>query len=322
VSAGASDLIALVEAELARPAPPEAAALAEEIRRRWGGALAAILFYGSCLRRGSPEGVLDFYALVDSYQRAYPSRALALANAWLPPNVFYLEAEGPAGPLRGKVAVMSLSEFERATSPRALRASVWARFCQPALRVHARDEEASRLCARACASSVVTAFERLLPLLPASDGSRPFRADEFWELVFRETYRSEMRPESDAAIRQLTQAAPERYARAARGALVELEARGFLALEDRRGQTFARLPGELRRRGARSWNRRRRLAKLLYAGGLVKTAFTFGDWVPYALWKLERHSGARIVPSRRQREHPFLFGWPLLLRLLRRRELR
>jgi hypothetical protein len=57
-------------------------------------------------------------------------------------------------------------------------------------------------------------------------------------------------------------------------------------------------------------------------GQLLKTAFTFGDWLPYALWKLERHSGARLVASARQRRHPFLFGWPLLVRALRQRALR
>lgn len=281
-----------------------------------------MLFYGSCLRRESPEGVLDFYALVDSYQRAYSSRALALANAWLPPNVFYVETAGPAGDLRCKVAVMTLRDFERAAAPSALRSSVWARFCQPALLVDARDEEARQLCVRTCVAATLTAVQKILPLLPACDGSRPFRAEEFWQLAFRETYASEMRPETDATIRLLYEAGPERYTRAARGALAELAERGLLELEQRGDESFVRLPGQVRERAARAWRRRRPLAKLVYAAALVKSAFTFGDWLPYALWKLERHSGARIVPSERQRRHPLLFGWPVLLRLLWRREMR
>ena len=55
---------------------------------------------------------------------------------------------------------------------------------------------------------------------------------------------------------------------------------------------------------------------------LLKTAFTFGDWVPYVLWKLERHTGRRIEPSERQRRHPLIFGWPIILPLLLRRNLR
>ena len=72
------------------------------------------------------------------------------------------------------------------------------------------------------------------------------------------------------------------------------------------------------------WARRLRrpAAKLLAVVQLLKSAFTFGDWLPYALWKLERHTGTRLTPTERQRRHPFLFGWPLMLRVLRRRDLR
>ena len=91
MGAGARDLATLIGAEIGRPAPPAAVVLADEIRRRHGDATAAVVFYGSCLRRQTNEGVLDFYALVDSYRAAYASRLLAVANALLPPNVFYIE---------------------------------------------------------------------------------------------------------------------------------------------------------------------------------------------------------------------------------------
>ena len=67
---------------------------------------------------------------------------------------------------------------------------------------------------------------------------------------------------------------------------------------------------------------RRPVAKALACLGLVKTAATFGDWVPYVLWKLERQSGVQIEVSEAQRRHPLLFGWPVLIRLLRLRVLR
>jgi len=64
------------------------------------------------------------------------------------------------------------------------------------------------------------------------------------------------------------------------------------------------------------------LAKLVYFVQLLKSAATFGDWLPYVLWKLERHTGKKIVPSERQRRYPFIFGWPLLVRILWQRDLR
>ena len=54
----------------------------------------------------------------------------------------------------------------------------------------------------------------------------------------------------------------------------------------------------------------------------MKTAGTFDDWVPYILWKVERHSGEPVEVTDRQRRHPLIFGWPVLFRLLRRRVLR
>ena len=67
---------------------------------------------------------------------------------------------------------------------------------------------------------------------------------------------------------------------------------------------------------------RRPLAKALAIAGLLKTAFTFQGWLPYVVWKLERHSGKRIELSERQRRRPLVYGWPVILRLLREGVLR
>ena len=49
---------------------------------------------------------------------------------------------------------------------------------------------------------------------------------------------------------------------------------------------------------------------------------SFGDWLPYVLWKLERHGGVRLELTQRQQRYPLVFGWPVILRLLRQRTLR
>jgi hypothetical protein len=319
MGAGARDIAALARAELERPPPPDAALLAERIRARHGEATAAVVFYGSCLRRATPEGVLDFYALVDSYRAAYASRRLALANALLPPNVFYLEARRGGERLRAKVAVVSVGDFGRAAAGRGLRSGIWARFCQPALAVQLRDAPSRDALVDAVVEAHLTAVRRVLPLLP--EGER-VGFEALWQRVFRETYAGEMRPEADAAIEKLYAADPARYDRAGASALRELaeRSRGELRVELLDGGFRAWLPA--RRRARIAWRLRRPAAKLAYAAQLVKTAFTFGEWLPYALWKLERHTGTRIEPSERQRRHPLIFGWPILWRVLARRELR
>jgi len=321
--AGGEALEAFVDAELFRPAPAAAQHFALELTRRHGESVAAVLFYGSCLRRATDEGVLDFYVLVDDYRAAYASRALALANAALPPNVFYLELERDGTTLRAKYAVFSLRDFARAVLPGAIRTGTWARFCQPALAVRVRDERSRAALVAAVCAALRTAVSRGISLSPGSGDTRRVAPEPLWLALFRETYASELRPESPDGARALYAADPPRYAEALAVTLESLEREGRLRITSREAAAFeiACPPGALRRtRRVARW--RRPLAKCVATLQLLKSAATFGDWLPYALWKLERHTGTHLELSERQRRHPFLFGWPLIARVLWRRELR
>ncbi len=314
----APDLEQLVRAELLQPASTAAKQLTDEILRLHGSAVAAVLFYGSCLRQRTSEGVLDFYVLVDTYRDAYRSRLLAWANAALPPNVFYLEIESELGPLRCKYAVISLRDFERGARPGGLRSGIWARFCQPALAVHLRDASAREAVVGAVVESTVTAVSRTLYELPTRNGSTRFTAATLWQQVLRGTYSAELRPEAPETIQSLYEADPERYDRAARAVLARMGA----DVHSAGAEIEAILPADAKASTRRGWSRLRPLVKLVYFVQLLKSAATFGDWLPYVLWKLERHTGKKIVPSERQRRYPFLFGWPLLLKVLWQRDLR
>ena len=324
-----------VRAELAAPAPRGAQAFVEPIRRRHGHAVAALLFYGSCLRRRSEEGVLDFYVVVDAYRPAYGLRPepdkseharrarlrpalLAAANALLPPNVFYLEVDSGAGTLRAKYAVMSRRDFRRAAGPGAWQPRVWARFAQPCRLVWARDAATRDEVVEAVASATTTTLE--WAVLWASDRSGMASAEPAALLAgaLGETYRAELRGEQSETIASLATAAAADRTDILEAALETLQAQGRLErFRASDGAPRARIePARVRRARAR-WRVQRPAAKLLAAAGLLKTALTFDDWVGYVLWKLERHSGTPIEVSDRQRRHPFLYGWPVLLRLLR-----
>lgn len=309
------ELPALVRAELLSPPPALPESLVSVIRERFGDALDALLFYGSCLRNGGSDGVLDFYAIVDDYARVYDSRVLALANRALPPNVFYLDT----GAARAKVAVLSSRDFARGAGPAAIRPALWARFCQPFALIGARDAAVRERVAATATTAIRTAVTRGLGLLPAHDDCVRFRSSQLWTELFRETYRSELRTERDHAPEGLYASAPGRYERVLRAALDELAREERAEVERGADGYVVRRAPDLLSRPRRG---RRIAAKSLGAVQLVKSALTFGDWLPYALWKLERHTGTRLEPSERQRRHPFLFAWPLFFQVLARRDLR
>jgi hypothetical protein len=311
--------------ELSLPFIEEAHRLSDEIRRRHGDTVAAVLFYGSCLRKSDASGgVLDFYVLVDDYREAYASRTAAVANAWLPPSVLWLQLGEGEDALRAKYAVMTTDDFLRAAGSDSSHSIVWSRFCQPARIVWARNEASRLSVAVAATDAVLTMVRASLALVePDERGERHFTVESLWQTGFDRTYGSELRPESADTIRQLFDADPERYEAVTRLARETLVAKGDLVTsESEDGGYRANMRRDVEESMKRGWRKRSGLIKGLYVVRLVKSAFTFGDWLPYALWKLQRHTGVTIEPTPAQRRHPLLFGWPVLVKLVLSRKLR
>lgn len=305
-------LRALVAAELRQDVPPAVAAMVAEIRRRRPRGIAAILYYGSCLRRGLPtEGVLDFYVLVDDYRQVY-RRALGIwANTVLPPNVFYAECAWDGVTLRAKYAVISLRQFAAGTSRGSLQSSLWARFSQPSRLVAARDPQAADAVEAALAEAVVAMVAAAVPLLPER-----FTAAELWQAAFQATYGAELRTEGPARAAELYAADRARY-----DALtpLALAAAGIAMQQAASEQTFTvNLSPAARRRGQGQWRLRRPLGKLLNLLRLIKGGITFSGGLDYILWKIERHSGVHVIPSPWQRRHPLLAAPVLAWQLYRR----
>ncbi len=321
-----ADLLApLVRDELAvRPAGPAAEVLAAEIQRRHGDCVVAVLFYGSCLRRQTAEGVLDFYVLVDDYRAAHGSRLAAAANALLPPNVLWLEHEADGEALACKYAVMTVADFVKGAGFEGIDGRVWARFCQPAALLFARDAATRSAIEAAVASAVTTMVRRMLPFMPVEGAVQRFTSGDLFHHGFRETYSAELRSESEETIAGLHARDPERYDRVTGAALAALADAGQIGrvTGDAGGAFEVTVRGNEVRRGRRAWRLRRPLAKGLVVLALLKTAFTQDNWVSYVIWKLERHSGQTIEITDAQRRHPLILGWPVIFRLLRNGVLR
>jgi len=289
-------------AEFAAPLAP----VVEHLSSRYPGTR-AVLFYGSCLeRRNVYDGLVDLYVLVEDYRRAYRSRLLAVANRLLPPNVFYLAADAPRGPIRVKYAVMELDHFLRATSPRWFHSYFWGRFSQPSV-ILAADDEARPLVERALGQAVCTFLTRVVPVVP-EEGT----VKTLWQQGLRLSYQAELRPESSARLERLWLSAADYFQAVTRAAAKALPF-PFALTGDR---YHARVPEAVRRRERRRWRLRRLQGKGLSVLRLMKAAFTFQGGVDYALWKIERHRGLRLEVSPFFRRHPFLallfVGWKAL----------
>lgn len=250
-------LVAFIAGELARPTLPEAVAFAADLAKRPG--VAAILFYGSCLQRGTTEGMLDFYALTDEPGAWGQGRLAEAAGRVLPPNVYPVEFEG----LKAKVAVVHIDDFAAQCGLAVLDTTFWARFCQRAALLWARDDEARSAAVAAVATAVETAAVWAARLAPRTGGAAAWRA------LFTETYTVEIRP--------------ERKGRG--GDIVGSDEARFDALWLLTGPARAAAPEA----GSGAWRLRWWAGKALHVSRLLKAAFTYSGGVRYLLWKIRRH---------------------------------
>lgn len=368
-------LDALVASELRRAVPPPVASLAQQLAQRAAGHAAAVLFYGSALSgmaRGaealgsdvsraqgprtdpsrpktplaaSLEGVLDLYVLLDRVGAWPGSRIAAFANRVLPPNVGYFQSEVGGRVLRAKYAVMSMRQFQRGMSPRALDTTLWARFSQPCVCTWVRSDTDFEAVGAAVRDAVVTAARWAAELGPERTS-----AVNFWRALFARTYAAELRVEQTGRPSDIVGRDPSRYERALplawRAAGIAFDVFGDEASPGKSSAnrvlrdeapahpaSAAKFPAgyagpvvlltphvnrEARRAAARQWERRRRLGKPLNLIRLLKAALTFEGALDYVAWKVERHSGVRLTFSPWQRRFPLLAA-PGIYRRLRKR---
>ncbi|MFT8244682.1 hypothetical protein [Roseomonas sp. BN140053] len=302
----ASPVEAILAAELDQPVMPEARAMAAAILAQHGAAVAAILFYGSCLRTGDPSGLLDFYVLVDRPRDWHGGPGLRAAlTALLPPDVEHWTVAQGDRTLRAKVAIIPRARFRRALRPASLDTTIWARFCQPVALLHARDDAARAEARAGVAAAVRTAVNWAVRLGP-EEGTPA----DYWRALFRATYGAELRAERGDRAALVHAAAADRYDALLRAALPD-------AAPAPDGRLRPRLGPAQRAAARRGWALRRALGKPLNVARLVKAAFTFAGGADYLAWKVERHSGVALHLTPWQRRHPILAAPALLWRLRR-----
>lgn len=276
---------------LAREVPPELHAMADFLQQKHDGAM-AILAYGSCLRGVAvSDTLMDFYVLTENLADVSPSILSCLACAMVPPNVYYAETGFEGQSLRAKYAVLPLSLFARWMTKKTSNPYFWARFSQPSALVYVRNDHARQQAIASISDALRTSFANAKALTNDQD------ALAIWTAGFNATYQSEFRSEQTSRAAQIVAAAPDYYKEAAKLLASEIPVHANQAL---------------RRIAGKFWSVLR----------LIKAAFTFQGGADYIVWKIERHSGEKIVLTQWQKRHPIIAGLTLLPKMLRKGAIR
>jgi len=277
------------------PAVRDAAGLLAE----GAGETLAVLFYGSNLRTGATEGVLDFYVLT----AGPPERGL-----W--PTVSYREFDLHGETLRAKIATMRLATFAKAAAAQTLDTTIWTRFVQPSALVWVRDPATATRVATAIGDAAKSAAR-----FAAALGPEAGTADDYWRALFRQTYAAELRVERKGREGQILGFDPGRYAE-----LLPLAwTADGIAYRDEAGMLKPDLSAAQRRAVLRAWGRRRRAGKPLNVARLVRAAFTFEGAARYGVWKVERHTGVAVPLTPWREKHPILAAPGVFWRVWRAR---
>lgn len=284
---------AALAAPVAAPVRDFATRLAEEAGAR------AVLFYGSNLRTGSLDGVLDFYVLLDGPQES---------GIW--PRVSYREWEAEGQVLRAKVATMTLATFRAAAAGELLDTTIWARFVQPAALAWSRDEAGAQAVADAIAAAAITAA-RLAVALGPDEAS----AEDYWRCLFRATYAAEFRIEQTGREESILAANRDHFA----GLLPLALTAGGVPFTQAGERLRPALPAGERARLRRWWRKRRRLGKPYNFVRLLRASTTFDGAARYAAWKIERHTGVPVPLTPWREQHPVLAAPGVLWRVWRAR---
>ncbi|MBW4331296.1 hypothetical protein KY084_10475 [Stakelama sp. CBK3Z-3] len=280
---------------LSRDVRAAAALLAD----RHGGS--AVLFYGSVLRTGDMDGVLDFYVLTPGESDS--------VDRMLWPHVSF--AELPVGgdrTIRAKVATMPLDVFAEAAAGDLIDTTIWTRFVQPSALAWV-DEWATRRSVENSICAAATTAASFAAMLGEEQGS----ARDYWAALFRQTYTLELRVEKPGRERQILDNNPGWF-----DDLLPLAWDAAGIAYDRHGDSLIpRLDPDRCSKLYERWVVRQKTGKWLNAARLVKAGFTFEGATRYALWKIERHTGIRVRLTPWRERHPVLAAPGVLLQLWR-----
>ena len=276
----------------------------KQLQEKHGNSIASVIFYGSCMRsREYHDAMLDFYVVVDDYQHAYGHWIPAIANTLLPPNVYFLQIQLDSDIYRAKFAVVSKAALEKSVATKTFHSYFWARFSQPISYIYLNDAKEKQWIAKIQHDAAKTFYKKVMPMLHEECSS-----ENLWVSGLRLTYSAELRTETGQRAVSLYESNQQYYDKISEYLLLTKSKHSVSKYKN----IFSRV----------SWATRILLGKVLSLLRLMKASMTFSNGVDYIAWKIERHTGEKIEVSDRLRKHPWVFSWPMLIRLYWRGKIR
>ncbi|MCB9556715.1 MAG: hypothetical protein H6707_11475 [Deltaproteobacteria bacterium] len=300
------ELFELVSSAIPHYDDPTATALAAQIAEH--PAVAAVIFYGSCLFRQTrePDSFYDFYTVVDSSRGYHSSLWHGALGSVLPPSIYFGQATVASGRHPFKNCVITLAQYRRQTSTSADDLHHLGRFSKRFALAYVRDDLAKAAIAQGAVSAMKALVPLSLNLLPER-----FDIEQFAKMQLSLSYLGERRVAEPTKVDRLFDAASDYYLQAAK-LLLRIAAETHPELSQQSDGYF-RLAGQQPKRAERMLQRSRRRGVLRWP----KYLLTVDNWLDIQLDKLERNHGLTVELTALQRRYPLIFGWPKFFELLR-----
>ncbi|MFN8542775.1 MAG: hypothetical protein U0807_00975 [Candidatus Binatia bacterium] len=303
----------------ARPAGPDWYDFPLTVRNLDPERTQAVIGYGSWYVDGlrKPASFVDVYLVVDDYDRFHRNAFHAWWNRTLPPNVYFVWTDGDGHrEIRGKYNVISTADLERECSPALRDVYNAGRLTKLVWFAWVRDEPTRAW----LVAQLVAAHRTLAPVALGLLPSR-FHCDEFSLELLALSFRGEARLEGWERVRALHEAHREHY-RALHGVLLAAFAGTTGLLEQAEPDVFVKRDRpEWRALADAAWSLLRRSRRRGYFRW-PRIILTEPNLVDLAVSEAERKAGVRIRVTPELRRHPFVFGLPEFLRVLRERNTR
>jgi hypothetical protein len=311
------------------PAPGSAPVsdLASRLVEAGGGAVSAILLYGSQLLRARPDihSAYDLVVIVEGYPRFYramrasgelprPRFLMTWMAGVLPPNVIAFAPEGERG-LIAKCLIISHEHFAQALGSEPPDHFLLGRMVQR-VEVLWSDGAAEREWVEARLAEARAGV--LAWMAPYLEGS--FDAAGLGRRLLEVCYRGELRPEAKDRADTIYEAQADHFAAVFPPVLEQAARDGDLVREAGAGGdgdvARYRLASAVSRLERRRWRWHFRRSKVRATARWFKHMVTFANWLPYIVRKVERHTGRTVELTPLERKLPLIFLWPRAIHVL------